>query len=292
MQTFTNISCQHTTLFGSAKNGKSWHFQSTGYQYVYCCQNNTPFTGKEKDSETGYCYFGARYYDSDLSGLFLSVDPMADKYPSLSPYSYCAWNPVKLVDPDGKEIWIVGSDGLLYRYEKGKLYNENGGKYSGNDAFANKVSFDLSNLKKLGIKKEIRKMEKSKLMITIREGKDNEQCSLDEDGEHNPKIGSGSVITYNTTKTETIDGKRPPIFGLAHELSHAYDAMNGMTCDKEVPVFKPGSHVSNHEISYGEIRAVKFENRVRPGNNQRRTYDGYDLTPYNVVVKNRKGALL
>lgn len=59
-------------------------------------------SGKEKDSETGYHYFGARYYNSDLS-LWLSVDPMADKYPSLSPYNYCAWNPVKLVDPDGKE---------------------------------------------------------------------------------------------------------------------------------------------------------------------------------------------
>ena len=33
--------------------------------------------------------------------LWLSVDPMADKYPSISPYAYCAWNPVKLVDPDG-----------------------------------------------------------------------------------------------------------------------------------------------------------------------------------------------
>lgn len=62
------------------------------------------FTGKERDEETGFSYFGARYYDSDLSGLFLSVDPMAVKYPSLSPYAYCAWNPVKLVDPDGKEI--------------------------------------------------------------------------------------------------------------------------------------------------------------------------------------------
>ena len=28
---------------------------------------------------------------------------MSDKYPSLSPYAYCAWNPVKLVDPDGKD---------------------------------------------------------------------------------------------------------------------------------------------------------------------------------------------
>ena len=64
------------------------------------------FTGKERDEETGFSYFGARYYDSDLSGLFLSVDPMADKYPGISPYAYCAWNPLKLVDPDGMELYI------------------------------------------------------------------------------------------------------------------------------------------------------------------------------------------
>lgn len=60
-------------------------------------------SAKEKDTETGYSYFGARYYSSDLS-IWLSVDPMADKYPSLSPYTYCADNPVKLVDPDGEEV--------------------------------------------------------------------------------------------------------------------------------------------------------------------------------------------
>ena len=62
------------------------------------------FTGKERDEETGYGYFGARYMDHELMTMWLSVDPMADKYPSISPYAYCAWNPVKLVDPDGKEI--------------------------------------------------------------------------------------------------------------------------------------------------------------------------------------------
>ena len=62
------------------------------------------FTGKERDEETGYGYFGARYMDHDLMTGWLSVDPMMDKYPGISSYNYCAWNPVKLVDPDGREI--------------------------------------------------------------------------------------------------------------------------------------------------------------------------------------------
>ena len=64
------------------------------------------FSAKEKDAETGLSYFGSRYYSSDLS-IWLSVDPMAAKYPSLSPYTYCADNPVRLVDPNGEEIVIT-----------------------------------------------------------------------------------------------------------------------------------------------------------------------------------------
>ena len=67
------------------------------------------FSAKEKDSETGLSYFGARYYSSDLS-IWLSVDPQASKYPSLSPYVYCANNPVKLVDPNGEDVWITGDE--------------------------------------------------------------------------------------------------------------------------------------------------------------------------------------
>ena len=65
------------------------------------------FSAKEKDTETGLSYFGARYYSSDLS-IWLSVDPMASKYPSLSPYVYCANNPIKLVDPNGEKVFITG----------------------------------------------------------------------------------------------------------------------------------------------------------------------------------------
>lgn len=80
------------------------------------------FTGKERDEETGYGYFGARYMDHELMTMWLSVDPMADKYPSISPYNYCAWNPVKLVDPDGREVWKpeMLKDGTVnYVMEKG-----------------------------------------------------------------------------------------------------------------------------------------------------------------------------
>ena len=61
------------------------------------------FSAKEKDIETGYSYFGARYYTSDLS-IWLSVDPLSDKYPNLSPYCYAANNPIKLIDPNGRDI--------------------------------------------------------------------------------------------------------------------------------------------------------------------------------------------
>jgi RHS repeat-associated protein len=61
------------------------------------------FSGKERDIETGYGYFGARYYSSEL-GIWISTDPLADKYPSLTPYAYCANNPIMFIDPDGNRI--------------------------------------------------------------------------------------------------------------------------------------------------------------------------------------------
>ena len=70
------------------------------------------FSAKERDAETGLSYFGARYYSSDLS-VWLSIDPMSDKYPSLSPYTYCADNPVKLVDPNGEDYEVVMGENTI-----------------------------------------------------------------------------------------------------------------------------------------------------------------------------------
>lgn len=88
--------------FSTVNRSKSTYCQSVLNATFSSVFVDSSFTGKEKDEESGYHYFGARYYDSEaLTGL-LSVDPMADKYTSMSPYIYCAGNPVKLVDPDGE----------------------------------------------------------------------------------------------------------------------------------------------------------------------------------------------
>ena len=41
--------------------------------------------------------------DHELMTMWLSVDPMADKYPNISPYNYCMWNSIRLVDPNGMQ---------------------------------------------------------------------------------------------------------------------------------------------------------------------------------------------
>ncbi|QOJ29219.1 MAG: RHS repeat-associated core domain-containing protein [Ignavibacteriales bacterium] len=64
------------------------------------------FTEKERDIETGYDYFGARYYDSDL-GRWMTVDPLADKYPGWSPYNYVMGNPLNSYDPDGRDVIVL-----------------------------------------------------------------------------------------------------------------------------------------------------------------------------------------
>ncbi len=62
------------------------------------------FTSKERDSETKYDYFDARYYDGRI-GRWLSIDPRADKYPDA--YNYCFGNPLKHIDPDGQSGWDI-----------------------------------------------------------------------------------------------------------------------------------------------------------------------------------------
>ena len=90
------------------------------------------FTGKERDEETGYGYFGARYMDHELMTMFISVDRYADKYPFISPYAYCAWNPIRITDPTGDTLVVKDVDsqrdikGVAGRYGNRILFDEEG----------------------------------------------------------------------------------------------------------------------------------------------------------------------
>ena len=77
------------------------------------------FNAKELDEETGLYYYGARYLDPP-GARWLSVDPMWEKYMGMSPYNYCAGNPVKLVDPDGRKTFNGMSDYNQYNEYTGE----------------------------------------------------------------------------------------------------------------------------------------------------------------------------
>ena len=78
--------------------------------------NRYRFSGKEEQGFAGVPWqdFGARMYDPDLA-RWTTPDPLAEKYPGISPYVYCNSNPVNFVDPDGRFpdiIWDAASIGM------------------------------------------------------------------------------------------------------------------------------------------------------------------------------------
>ncbi|MBX7046528.1 MAG: hypothetical protein K1X86_11905 [Ignavibacteria bacterium] len=64
------------------------------------------FTGKERDNETSYDYFGARYYDSRI-GRWGQREPLYEKYINITPYCYSLNNPMVLKDLNGKDAEVT-----------------------------------------------------------------------------------------------------------------------------------------------------------------------------------------
>ena len=100
---------------------------------------NTPylFNAKEFDEETGMYYYGARYYDPRLS-LWISTDPLQEKYPHINSYCYTANNPILFVDPDGKAIIKGAVAAFKYAKRVWNVYKKTG-------------KLTPSNLKKAGL---------------------------------------------------------------------------------------------------------------------------------------------
>ncbi|GHN02378.1 hypothetical protein WSM22_38670 [Cytophagales bacterium WSM2-2] len=251
------------------------------YQRENSLFNKFQYNGKElqNDLSVNWYDYGARMYIPEI-GRWGVVDPMAYKYPNLSPYNFVANNPIYYVDPDGREIWIAftvtNEDGSTsqqkVQYKDGKLFGTNGKEYTGGNTYATKVMSDLNQLSKDGddvLSERLTTLVGSEQIHTIGMPTDpsegNSSTPLSEEDVTNNK-STGSTIEYDPDAKKSVEGKkRAPRAALAHELlSHSWDFDQG----KE----KKGE--TENGIYLREVDAVNIENRVRAvaGDPKRKKY--------------------
>ena len=153
------------------------------------------YNGKELDRMHGldtYDY-GARQYDPVL-GRWDRMDPLCEKYYSVSPYVYCHDNPVMHIDPDGRKIVMSQNNSQEYNFQ----YN-------------NAITY----LKEHGCSSLISYLEDIPIEITIQEIGSNKQNSTD------IRIGV-NIIEWNAKQGLLTDLGHilSPAIRLYHELAH------------------------------------------------------------------------
>ena len=158
------------------------------------------YNGKELDKMHGlntYDY-GARQYNP-VTARWDRVDPLCEKYYSVSPYAYCGGNPVMHIDPDGKIIVLANncSPEFVKQYNAAYAY-----------------------LKEHNAAQVWDKLNERKEIITIYEHNENANYTLKDDIYWNPFSG-----LYTSAKGE---GHRiSPTIRLIHEMGHKLQELTG-----------------------------------------------------------------
>ena len=207
---------------------------------------------------------GGRTINYLYSARWSTPDPLAEKYYAISPYAYCAGNPVNLVDPEGLELFIG-----QYKYKDGKLYDseDNVVKEEQMDDFTKKVYNALCSIATTKTGQEvIDTLQNAKYGYKIQKGekssfsKQNVQAACyyaypKEVQDHLNQIGSGGTIFWNEEgallPTEN-GGQINSTSDLFHEMSHAFDAFHGML-----------DNTKFEELKKEEWQAVYRENLFR-----------------------------
>jgi len=264
---------------------------------------------------TGKDYFGlqdagwydnrARYYDCILA-RFTTQDPLAEKYPWLSPYNHCASNPLKFVDPDGQRISVIekGIDYIYTYTDDGYgFYDAHGNPYQGNSEFISKLTNALSEIQRVSEGQSVvNELMTSQHSFEFRYGNDNKfdeansilaSANLSEIKATRTRNfnsnGCGGIIYWNPTLAHGgIDTNgntiRPTYVGLAHEMFHGSDANNGIyyivmgSCKTYTsPLTGATYNPFKDEIMKAEWRAVYRENIFRQQKNLplRKFYGNY-----------------
>ena len=222
------------------------------------------FNGKEKDDETGYSYYGARYYTDRLS-IWLSADPLADKYPHLSPYAYCADNPVMLVDPDGKKI----------RFAKGS-----------SNKFKQVFKQAVNYMNQKGTAGILYNLEKHPQIVFLKEDAvgENKFDPQTNTIHWNPEIG------FESTNGVMLS----PATILNHEADHAYQQLTN-PIQKKNDVNTPDPHYKNAEekrvIQGSEQITARKHGEIRDGQITRTDHQSGSLFEAESPISNKRKTL-
>ena len=161
------------------------------------------YSGKELDPMHGLNLYDskARWQDPAIFGRFLTPDPLAEKYYSISPYVYCANNPIRYIDPTGMEI-----DLSQMSEEERNQYSEQIAERRENSGLFNTMYSSL---------------ESSKDVYVVKFG----ETHLDKngnfvDGQFVKNAEGGGAITFLNSN------KRIKVNCLSEELFHAYQHDN------------------------------------------------------------------
>ncbi len=191
-------------------------------------------TQHERDSETGLDYRGARYYDGDV-GRFLSLDPKASDYPSLSDYCYVAGNPIIFIDPDGKDFRIYYNDSegnkqsvQINNIDKQSL--QNAITESGNNEFVMQFVEAVQYVGEADRKDVFKKIAKRRKIIAVHleTGRDTQFSTTTIDDDRQLGEDESGIIAWNPLDGNMLldDGKSPTgeisssAVGLLHEGGH------------------------------------------------------------------------
>ena len=190
---------------------------------------------------------------------FDTPDPCLDKYPDLSPYSYCAGNPLRYVDRNGEFIVMVDkyntTNQLYYNIDKQNFVDINGDVYKGNDTFVTQVRDDLNTLcsQKNGLDL-VTAIVNSEKGVRINRSLKSNDSNFEDQVSYDLVDNVVSGISFNE-ESQAPDGKS--YTALAHELVHSYERMNG-TLNLDLWVTIDGNNVTQ-----AEKFATFIENKVR-----------------------------
>lgn len=213
--------------------------------------------GKEWDPTHGLeLYdFGARHLDPVL-GRFTTPDPAADQYPSISPYAYCAANPLRYEDPTGMFITANGDDEKEYIFDPEEgIFTDFLGNTSDN-FFIEELTTALSEISSTNTGKELVNYlatSENEVKVTYMPGLRNymEIGSIYNEIFWNPYLYTGGPSQFSDSPLE-----RPPFIGLAHEMAHAERDAKGMGTGGLGFMYE-------QNLPFDEIYATHIENKIR-----------------------------